>query len=44
MKIEIVLSENEIKKLAKLTDVEIDINEPYAEDVSYAIGILIDNN
>ena len=44
MKIEIVLSENEIKKLAELTDVEIDINEPYDEDVSYAIGILIENN
>ena len=43
MKIEIVLSENEIKKLAELTDVEIDTEEPDDEDVSYAIGILIHN-
>jgi len=44
MKIEIVLSENEIKKLAELTDVEIDMEEPDDEDVSYAIGILIANS
>lgn len=43
MKIEIVLSENEIKKLVELTDVEIDMEEPNDEDVSYAIGILINN-
>jgi len=43
MKIEIVLSEKELKKLAELTDVEIDSDEPYDEDVSYAIGILINN-
>ena len=44
MKIEIVLSENEIKKLSELTDVEIDINEPYDEDISYAVGVLINNS
>lgn len=44
MKIEIVLSENEIKKLAELTDVEIDTEEPDDEDVSYAIGVLIANS
>jgi hypothetical protein len=43
MKIEIVLSENEIKKLAELTDVEIDMEEPDDEDVSYAIQILLKN-
>lgn len=40
---EIVLSENEIKKLAELTDVEIDAEEPDDEDVSYAIKILLNN-
>lgn len=44
MKIEIVLSENELKKLSELTEVEIDIDEPYDEDVSYAIGVLISNS
>ena len=43
MKIEIVLSENELKKLSELTDVEIDINEPCDEDISYAVGVLINN-
>lgn len=43
MEIVIVLSENELKKLSELTDVEIDIEEPYDEDVSYAIGVLINN-
>jgi hypothetical protein len=43
MKIEIVLSENELKKLSELTEVEIDIEEPDNEDVSYAIGVLINN-
>ena len=43
MKIEIVLSEKELKKLSELTEVEIDIDEPYDEDVSYAIQILLKN-
>lgn len=43
MKITIELSENEIKKLAELTNIEIDTEEPYDEDVSYAIGVMIDN-
>jgi hypothetical protein len=43
MKIEIELSEKEIKKLSELTEVEIDIDEPDDEDVSYAIEILLNN-
>jgi hypothetical protein len=43
MNIMINLSEKELKKLSELTDVEIDIEEPYDEDVSYAIGVLINN-
>lgn len=43
MKIEIVLSEKELKKLSELTEVEIDIDEPDDEDVSYAIEILLNN-
>jgi hypothetical protein len=43
MKIEIELSENELKKLSELTEVEIDIDKLYDEDVSYAIGVLINN-
>lgn len=44
MKITITLSENEIKKLSELTDIEIDIDEPYDEDISYAVGVLINNS
>ena len=43
MKIKIELSEKEIKKLSELTNVEIDVDEPDDEDVSYAIGVLINN-
>lgn len=43
MKIEIELSENELKKLSELTDVKIDTEEPYDEDVSYAISVLLEN-
>lgn len=43
MKIEIELSEKEIKKLSELTDVEVDVDEPDDEDVSDAIKILLNN-
>lgn len=43
MKIMINLSEKELKKLSEMTDVEIDTEEPDDEDVSYAIGVLINN-
>lgn len=43
MKIMINLTENELKKLSEMTDVEINTEEPDDEDVSYAIGVLINN-
>ena len=43
MKIMINLTETELKKLSEMTDVEIDTEEPDDEDVSYAIGVLINN-
>ena len=43
MKIMINLTEKELKKLSEMTDVEIDTEEPDDEDVSYAIGVLINN-
>lgn len=43
MEIVIDISKNKLKKLVELTDVEIDIDEPDGEDVSYAIDILINN-
>ena len=44
MNIVINLTEKELKKLSELTDVEIDIEEPYDEDISYAVGLLINNS
>ena len=44
MKFEIILSEREIKKLSELTEVELDIDDLYDEEVSYAIGVLISNS
>lgn len=37
------LTEKELKKLLEMADVEIDTEEPDDEDVSYAIGVLINN-
>lgn len=43
MRLTIDLTKNEIKKLAELTDVEIDVEDEdlCEDDVSYAISVLI---
>lgn len=43
MTITIKLSKNELEKLGELTDMEFDVNDLDEDDVSYAIGVLIDN-
>lgn len=43
MKIMIELSESELRELSEMTNVEIDVEEPDDEDVSYAIKILLNN-
>lgn len=46
MTIVIDLTESEMRKLAELTDVDIDVdkNGLYDDDVSYAISVLIENS